>query len=279
MRWVLVAWLAFAVGCKSDAPREGALARVNDAWLYREDIRDLVPKGTSAQDSAAMVRQFIDKWAATRLLLDAAEVNLSDARKAEFEVLVDKYREDLYTGAYLDQMVKQRVDTAVTDSELRAFYESGKENFRTTGTLVRLRFIQLRRDNPKFQAIRSRFMNYKKQDAAFWDAERLQFIKASLNDSVWVELSQVYANLPFITPDNRGKYIVPGKAIEVADSTGTYLARITSVIDRNQIGPYEYLKPTLREVILNRRKLELLKKFEKDITDDAIKERNYEIFK
>ena len=58
-----------------------------------------------------------------------------------------------------------------------------------------------------------------------------------------------------------------------------YLVKITGVIDRNQTSPYEYVKPTLKEVILNMRKLELIKKFEKDITDDAIKDKDYEIYK
>ena len=51
------------------------------------------------------------------------------------------------------------------------------------------------------------------------------------------------------------------------------------MINRNQISPFEYLKPTLQQVILNRRKLELIKKFEKEIIEDAIKNKDYEIFK
>jgi hypothetical protein len=35
----------------------------------------------------------------------------------------------------------------------------------------------------------------------------------------------------------------------------------------------------LKEVLLNKRKLELIKKFEKDITNDAIKNNDYEIYK
>jgi hypothetical protein len=39
------------------------------------------------------------------------------------------------------------------------------------------------------------------------------------------------------------------------------------------------LKPTLKAVILNKRKLELIKKFEREITDDAIKDKKYEVYK
>jgi hypothetical protein len=92
-------------------------------------------------------------------------------------------------------------------------------------------------------------------------------------------MNQVYQKLPFITPDNSENYIAPGKTIQYPDSTDVYLVKISNVIDKNEVSPYEYVKSTLKELIINRRKLELIKKFEKEITDDAIKNKNYEIFK
>jgi hypothetical protein len=35
----------------------------------------------------------------------------------------------------------------------------------------------------------------------------------------------------------------------------------------------------LQEVIINKRKLELIKNFEKEIIDDAIKDKKYEVYK
>ena len=58
-----------------------------------------------------------------------------------------------------------------------------------------------------------------------------------------------------------------------------YLVKIVNVVNKNQVSPYEYLQPTLKQVILNKRKVELIKKIEKEITDDAIKDKEYEIFK
>jgi len=256
-----------------------AIARVNDLYLYEEDIADLVPKGTSKTDSIAMVRNFIDRWAAQKLLINGAEVNLGKEKKADFDALIKQYKIDLYTKAYLEELVKQTVDTAISETELKKYYEENKENFRTNGTLVRLRYINLQKDNPRFETIKNKFFDYRKTDKKFWDTYALQFKSFAFNDSVWADMSQVYSKLPFINPDNRDQYIVSGKSIQYPDSTDMYLVKIRSVIDKNQIGPFEYLKPTLKEVILNKRKLELIKKIEKEITDDAIKDRKYEIYK
>ncbi|HLA55923.1 MAG TPA: hypothetical protein VK623_07465 [Flavobacterium sp.] len=256
-----------------------AVARANDAYLYKDELKDLVPAGTSKEDSAVIVRNFIDRWASQKLLIKAAEVNISEDKKAEFDKLVRQYRVDLYTKAYIEDIIKTTVDTVVTDSELSAYYKENKENFRTNGVLVRLRYIQLLKNNPKMETIKSRFFDFRKSDKKFWETYALQFKSYAFNDSVWVDMSQIYSRLPFINPDNRDKYMAAGKAIQYPDSTDMYLVKIINIIDRNQVSPFEYLKPTLKEVILNKRKLELIKKFEKDITDDAIKDNKYEIYK
>ncbi|NUY82112.1 hypothetical protein HUK80_14505 [Flavobacterium sp. MAH-1] len=267
------------ISCSGPDRKPKAVARVGESYLYREDLKDLVAKGTSKEDSIAIVHGFINRWAAQKLLMSAAEVNLGDAGKADLDKLVRQYKVDLYTKAYIEEVVRQSVDTAVTESELAEYYNANKENFKTNGTLVRLRYIHLPKDNPRYETIKQKFFDFRKSDKKFWDTYSLQLKDFALNDSVWTDMEQVYAKLPFITPDNRDEYISGGKSIQKQDSLDVYLVKIRSVLDKNQISPYEYIKPTLREVILNKRKLELIKKFEKDITDDAIKDKKYEIYK
>ncbi len=256
-----------------------AIARVNDQYLFKEDIKGLVPSGTPKEDSLVIVRSFINRWASQKLLIKVAEVNLNASKKSEFDALIKQYKVDLYTKAYLEEIVKRSVDTVVSNSELEAYYKENKDNFKTNAVLVRLRYINLKKDNPKYETIKSKFFDFSKSDRKFWDTYALQFNSFALNDSVWVEMNQIYGKLPFITPDNRDEYIVPGKTIQQSDGENSYLVKISNVIDKNETGPFEYLKPTLREVILNIRKLELIKKFEKEITDDAIKDKKYEIYK
>jgi hypothetical protein len=256
-----------------------AIARVNEAYLYKEDLGDIVPKGASKEDSILLVNSFINKWATQKLLIDAAEVNLNDEKKAEFDQLISQYKNDLYTKAYIEEIVKRSVDTAVSNEEIEAYYKDNKNNFKTNGVLVRLRYIHLDKANPRFATIRSKFFDYRKSDRKFWETNALQFKSFAFNDTVWVGMSQVYSRLPFINPENRDKLMSAGRSIQQEVGPDVYLVKITNVLDRNQTSPFEYIKPTLREIIVNRRKLELIKKFEKEITDDAIKNEKYEIYK
>ncbi|MFC6096810.1 hypothetical protein ACFPVY_09135 [Flavobacterium qiangtangense] len=281
MKKVAVLFLAMVLAsCNFFTPeaKPQSIARVNDSYLFKEDIKDLVPSGTSKEDSTIIVRNFIDRWASQKLLMKAAEMNLSEERQEDYNKLIRQYKIDLYTSGYIEEVVKTTVDTLISEQELKAYYDQNKENFKTDGTLVKLRYIHLTKDHPKFQTIKSKFFDYRKSDKKFWDTYGLQLKSFVLNDSVWVEMNQVYKKLPFINPDNRGNYIATGKSIEKDDSLNVYLVKVKNVLDKNQVSPYEYLKPTLRQVILNNRKLELIKKFEKEITDDAIKNKKYEIY-
>lgn len=255
-----------------------AIARVNTDYLYAADIENLVPPGVSKEDSIVIVRSFIDRWASQKLLIKVAEVNLNKNKKAEFDTLIQQYKSDLYTKAYLEEIVKRTVDTVLSEKELRDYYKENKDNFKSNETLVRLRYISLQRDNPKVDLIKSKFFDFRKSDKKFWDTYTLQLNSFAFNDSIWTALSQVYDKLRFITPENRESYILPGKTIQKFEDKNVYFVKISNVIDKNEVAPYQYLRPTLREVILNKRKLDLIKKFEKEITDDAIKDKKYEVY-
>ncbi|WP_026978317.1 hypothetical protein [Flavobacterium tegetincola] len=257
-----------------------AVARVGESYLYAVDLDSLVPNNTSKKDSAIIIKNYIDRWVTQKLLINAAERNLDDAKKEEFSRLIRQYKNDLYTKAYIEKMVQTTVDTSINEAELKKYYNENKENFKTNGTILQLRYVHLTKDHSKMAAIRSNFANFKKSDASFWRTYQVQFKNSALNDSVWVSLNEVYRRLPFITPANRNQYINEGMAFEKSDSLNdVYIVKIKKVINRNQISPFEYLKPTLQQVILNKRKLELIKKFEKEITDDAIKNKDYEVYK
>lgn len=256
-----------------------AVARVNDAYLYPAELKGLVPKGVSKEDSIAIVRNYIDRWASQKLLYDAAELNLSKSRQEEYNELVRQYKIDLYTKAYLEELVKRSADTAVTDTEVQRYYKDNKENFKTTGSLVKLRYIKVDKEHPRFAAIKNNFFSENKKGIKALADMSIQFKSFAFNDTTWVDMNQIYAKLPFIKPENRDKYISSGISYQYPDSTDVYLVKVAKVLDKNQISPYEYIKPTLVQLIINNRKLELIKKFEKEITDDAIKNNKYEVYK
>lgn len=54
--------------------------------------------------------------------------------------------------------------------------------------------------------------------------------------------------------------------------------QIEDVLNQNDLAPQVYVKPTIKQIVINKRKLELIKQLEKDITKDAIKNKQFEIY-
>ena len=262
------------------APREPkAIARVGKSYLYESDIVNLVPKGTSKQDSIAIVKSFIGRWATQKLLFEAAEKNIGKDQLDEFNVLIEQYKVDLYTKAYLENLVIRQVDTLVTDDQIVDYYNKNKQYFKNSSELVKLRYINLVKENPKFAKIKSKFSSFTKKDKKELEQMAVQFKSYAFNDSIWVDINQVYEKIPFINLENKQKYVSSGMNFQYPDSTTIWLVKINNVLPKDSATPLEFLKPTIKQIIINNRKLELINNLEKEITNDAIKDNKYEIYK
>lgn len=256
-----------------------AIARVGENYLFQDDIVDLVPKGTSKKDSIAIVKSFIDRWATQKLLFEAAERNIGKDKVAEFNMLIDQYKVDLYTKAYIESLVVRQIDTVVTDGQIEEYYAKNKQYFKNSSELVKLRYINLVKENPKFAKIKSKFSSFTKKDRKELEQLAVQFKSYAFNDSIWVDINQVYEKIPFINLENKQKYISSGMNFQYPDSTTIWLVKVNNVLPKDSPTPLEFLKPTIKQIIINNRKLDLINTIEKEITNDAIKDNKYEIYK
>jgi hypothetical protein len=256
-----------------------AVARVGDEFLFRSDLQNLVPNGASKEDSIAIVKSFIDRWATQKLLFEAAELNLNSEKVDELNQLIKQYKVDLFTNAYLEELIIRKIDTVVSNDEINQYYEANKQFFKNPNELVKLRYINLVKENPKFEKIRAKFNSFTPKDKNELAEMAIQFKSYAFNDSIWVDVNQVYQKLPFINADNKEKYISNGISYQYPDSTTVWLVKVKQVLPKDNPTPLQFLRPTIKQVIINKRKVELIKTIENEITNDAFKNNKYEIYK
>ncbi len=253
-----------------------AIARVGDKYLYREDIAAIMPQEYTQEDSINIAQKFINNWAIKALLLAKAEQNVSDQEKEDFERLVSDYRADLYINSYKESLISSSIDTVVKKNEMEFFYEKNKEIFKLNESLIKLRYVQLspNEKQKKINALEEQIKRFDASDRRELDSISLQFVSVYLNDSVWVKAESVLKKLPFLennVNENRQTFV------NHKDTDGIYLVQICDVLYRNEQAPIEYALPTLRQIILNQRKLEFVKKLETDIINTSIKKKQFEI--
>lgn len=254
------------------------LARVGEKYLYREEVAQLLGKGMSKEDSASFVTNYINNWASKQLLLEKAKINLPEGKLTEYDALVSDYRTDLYTRAYKEALVRKGSDSVVSQSQLENFYDAEKENFRLKEKLVKLRFVALPPEFLNKVEVAERLKSFKRKDVEVLDSIGMQFRKLNFNDSIWVSISRVMQEIPPLTFENADKHLKKSQFFELEDAKGVYLGQIVDVKKVNDIAPLSFIEPTIKQVLLSRRKLDYIRKLETEIIDEAIKENEFEVY-
>ncbi|WP_293296168.1 peptidyl-prolyl cis-trans isomerase [Allomuricauda sp.] len=254
------------------------LARVGDAYLYKEDVASLVDDDMTPEDSTIFVTNYINTWASKQLLLTKSKINLPGEKLAEFDRLVSDYRADLYTRAYIEALVNQSQDTAVTQGQLLEFYEQEKENFKLNEKLVQLRFVGMSSQFLDRKGVEDKLKKWDKADKRYLDSIAVQFKKIHFNDSIWVSASRVIAEIPPLNRANEETHLKKSQFFELQDSLEVYLGLVTNVLEVNETAPFDYVEPDIKQLILNRRRLSYVKKLETDIIDEAIKKKEFEVY-
>jgi hypothetical protein len=258
-------------------PEKTPIARVNDSYLYEDDIKSLISENTTQEDSALIVNNFINRWATQQLLIDQARINLSQEKLTTYDKLVQDYKDDLYTEAYKGAIVSRQLDSTVSQSELQDFYDINKENFKLKDDLLKVRYIWVDPNYSNIAKARQLLDRFNNKDKTELNTLSIQFKEFNFNDSIWVKKEALLGTLT-VLKENSDQVLKKSNFTQLQDSLGVYLVKIEDILNPNDIAPISHIEPTIKQIILNRRKLELIKKLEKDITKDAIKNKNFEIY-
>ncbi|MAZ72773.1 MAG: peptidylprolyl isomerase [Flavobacteriaceae bacterium] len=253
------------------------IARVNNSYLYQEDIAALISENTSKEDSTLIVSNYINRWATQQILMDQAIINISESKQENYNKLIEEYKRDLYTEAYKNTIINRQLDSTVSDTELEEFYNENKQNFKLNDQLFKIRYIHIDENFTNLSQTSQKLERFNETDKEALMAESIQYKSFNLNDSTWVKREAVEMVLPILQTTDESK-LNKSNFIRLQDSLGVYLLKIEDRLNPTDTAPLLYVKPTIEQIILNKRKLDLIKKLEKDITTDAIKNNNFETY-
>ena len=259
----------------SDNNSNDLIARAGENFLYQNQL----PSFSSEQDSILRYLNYIETWAKEKILYDLSLTNLSQSKKNDLDLLVEKYKVDLYINSYKDLIVNSRIDSIVTDQEIESFYNMNIDNFKLNENLLKYRYLKVPSDNINISRIRRYIQRLNESDRDFLDSLNFQFADLKINDTVWFTEREVISSIEFINQKNKSNYMRINRLYEFEDDQYTNYFIVKDLLKSGNIPPLSYLYDRIKSNIINQRKLNLIQNINKEILNDAIKSSKYEVFK
>lgn len=253
------------------------LAKVGERVLYLDDLQSVLPAGLSSDDSMMMAEDYIKKWIMNELLVKKAEENLSPAQKDLSKELME-YRNSMLTYRYKMELMFQRLDTVVSDTEISAYYELHKDNFVLNKNIVKAIFIQIPSEVSRPEQVKVFCEQVSDDNLKELQEFCLRYaITYDLYVDNWVELEQIARNLPEpITDENR--FLRRNATIEMRDKDFYYLLCVIDYRLASNLAPVEYVEENIKSLIINRRRIDFLKKIEDDVYIEGIRNNKFKLY-
>jgi len=275
----LIFILIFLASCSYffDRKNERVLARVYDDYLYESDLKEVVPPGTSPEDSANLARNFIDAWVRQKLLIRQAQNNLTE-EQMDFTRQLENYKNSLLIFEYEHELVNQKLDTVISEEEVETYYSENQGNFLLKENIVQMQYVKLPLNSSNIRQFKQ--LLYSDESA---DKTRLSELAEKyaadyfLDNQNWLLFNDVMAQIPIKTY-NQEEYLKNHQNLEVRDSMYYYIVRFKDFRIKETISPLSLEKDRIRNIILNKRKMEMINKMREDLYNNALKKHDFEIF-
>jgi hypothetical protein len=270
------AWII--TGCsKQPDTAPHAVARVYDQYLYLSDLANIVPAGTSPKDSSRIINNYINNWIRETLIIRKAQQNIGDFSK-EMEKQLSDYKNSLITYAYEKELVSQKLDTIVSDEETEAYYNNNKGNFELKDNIIKVNYIKVNRKAPYLEKLKKWYKSDIAKDREALNSYCYQFAENFyLDDNTWLLFDDLLKEIPIETY-NKELFLQNNRFVEVEDSANYYFVNIKGFKVKNSISPLAFEKQNIKNIILNKRKLELINGMKNNIYKEALDKKDFEIY-
>jgi hypothetical protein len=267
----------FLFSCKNSSSdfKEKPLAKVGDSYLFFSDLKEI--SFGEKKDSAEAVKNFVNNWVREMVLLQKAENNLTEDKK-KYDKMVEDYRKSLITYQYESELVKQKLDTVVNDEEISKYYEENKSNFELKDNIIKVIYVKVSKKAPKVEKVKEWYRSNDVKDKDALAGYCHQYAENFyLDENNWLLFDDVLKEIPMKLYDKE-QFLQNNRSIEAQDSTYLYFANIKGFMTKNSASPLSFEKENIRNIILNKRKVDLIKKMREDIYNEAVQNKSFEIY-
>ncbi|MCF0173271.1 MAG: hypothetical protein HUJ91_06045 [Bacteroidales bacterium] len=273
-------WTVLALAMTSCTYFSGGdrLARVGKDILYMEDVQKLLPEGISSEDSAAMVRRYIDSWALARLkVLKTGDFLSKEERDVKDEV--NAYRLNLLGYKYEKYYLESHIDTLVTPEDALDYYEAHKQSYCHPYIVAKARVITISTTSPNYKEIEK---TYRETDSLKVEELReLCMLHAEKYEEFggnWMAMPSIARTIPGLDAESCENIFFSSDHYVKKAEGKDYFIFLTDKIAAGKVAPFKFCEKSVKEAVINKRKQELFQKMEQELLEEATANEQLKIY-
>lgn len=253
------------------------VARVNNTYLFNDELVGIVSPAVSKEDSTARVEAYVDSWIRKQLLIQEASKKIN-INEAEVERKILDYRYSIIAYEYQSEYIKQNLDTVVSPVEIESYYKNNIDNFILKQNIVRATYIKVPKNAPNAKKMKELILSEKEKDKRDLRAYCLSFSVAyHIADSSWMVFDDLVRNSPLAEIPNKVQFLKSNPYFETEDENFNYYIHVDEYRISDNVSPLEFVRDEITTIILNKRKVDLAKKLENQVYNDALENKEFEI--
>lgn len=257
---------------------KNTIAKVGDKILTFEELLEKIPNNIERLDSTLVVNEIINNWALNELLIKNAEINLTELEKNRIKKNSNEYYNNLLVNSYKNKIASVNSDTLVDQNDVAEYYDTNLSNFVLYEDIVKARYVRLNKNNFNINEIKRRFRRFNRDDIVFFDSISLQLLNYSLNDSIWINKDLFFKKINVLDDEEIDRIVKKTLYIAKEDSLDVYLVKINGFMGINDKAPLNYIYKRIEELIINKKKVDFIKKFDTEIIENAKQENIFKVF-
>lgn len=268
---IIMASLMMAVACNYIDFRSDSLllAKAYNSRLYLEDIKHLIPPGSNPADSALFVKRYVDNWLINQVFLYHAmkEVELDELG---LEQRVRDYKHTLIMHSFESLLIREAMDTVISDEEILEYYESNKAYFTLKEHIVNATYIKLPLRAAETNRIRSRYRS--SDPEVLEELEELCLQSAAtyyIGHDTWMLFSNIIGDMPLRMTDP-GTFLSDNRFTEITDDYYRYFLYIHDYRLKGDVSPLALERENIKGFIHNKRKRQFIQEQRHDLFRQAI---------
>lgn len=286
MRNILIfigALFILGVGCDNlsffkNEEGEVVVASVAGNVLTQNQLRTALPKTMNVDDSAAFAENYIEKWIKNQLLLEKAEINLDKETQDNINIMIDNYRASLMIYKYQQCLLQQKLDTIVTESQIEDYYKVHAGNFKLDSNVVKAIYVQLPKSLHDSYKVRQWMRAGQEDDIINLEDYCYQNARNFNMGAEWIYFNQLMRIFPR-NINNQEPFLKYNRYAEAQDSLYKYYISITEYRLVNDTTPKVFVKDKIKDIILNQRRVKFISDLEKNIYNEAFRQKKINIAK